>query len=87
MQAASPHNKHAITLLTTRPFWAAPSECETRLCKLMPFVNHRLGASYASLAPRPLKFLDNSNLPLNFHPAAVRVAANVTPCGAVSVPA
>jgi hypothetical protein len=28
-----------------------------------------------------------SDLPLNFHPAAVRASANVTPLGAVSVPA
>ena len=28
-----------------------------------------------------------ADLPLNFHPAAVRVSANVTPFGAVSVPA
>jgi hypothetical protein len=28
-----------------------------------------------------------NDLPLNFHPAAVRVSANVTPFGAVSVPA
>ena len=27
------------------------------------------------------------DLPLNFHPAAVRASANVTPFGAVSVPA
>ncbi len=27
------------------------------------------------------------DLPLNFHPAAIRVSANVTPFGAVSVPA
>jgi glutathione S-transferase len=29
----------------------------------------------------------NADLPLNFHPAAVRASANVTPLGAVSVPA
>jgi hypothetical protein len=28
-----------------------------------------------------------ADLPLNFHPAAVRASANVTPFGAVSVPA
>jgi hypothetical protein len=28
-----------------------------------------------------------TDLPLNFHPAAIRVSANVTPFGAVSVPA
>jgi hypothetical protein len=27
------------------------------------------------------------DLPLNFHPAAIRASANVTPFGAVSVPA
>jgi uncharacterized membrane protein len=31
--------------------------------------------------------LDPSDLPLNFHPAAIRASANVTPFGAVSVPA
>jgi hypothetical protein len=28
-----------------------------------------------------------TDLPLNFHPAAVRASANVTPFGAMSVPA
>jgi hypothetical protein len=28
-----------------------------------------------------------ADLPLNFHPAAIRASANVTPFGAVSVPA
>jgi hypothetical protein len=51
--------------------------------KVPPFLesayqsDHKL-ASFVSLA------LD---LPLNFHPAAVRASANVTPFGAVSVPA
>jgi hypothetical protein len=32
-------------------------------------------------------FLSRADLPLNFHPAAIRASANVTPFGAVSVPA
>ena len=33
------------------------------------------------------RMLASPDLPLNFHPAAVRASTNVTPFGAVSVPA
>ena len=38
-----------------------------------------------TLSNPPINAIDD--LPLNFHPAAVRASANVTPLGAVSVPA
>jgi hypothetical protein len=34
-----------------------------------------------------MSILRGADLPLNFHPAAARASANVTPFGAVSVPA
>ena len=39
------------------------------------------------LANQRRRFGYRRYLPLNFHPAAVRASANVTPFGAVSVPA
>ena len=41
----------------------------------------RLGAKWYKFC------CDDADLPLNFHPAAIRASANVTPFGAVSVPA
>ena len=55
-----------------------------------PFRRHRAGhrtSEIQVMLRRTARVLIFSDLPLNFHPAAIRASANVTPFGAVSVPA
>ena len=47
----------------------------------------RVDIAHVGEKPIAKKIVWDDDLPLNFHPAAVRASANVTPFGAVSVPA
>ena len=60
---------------------------QTQLNVLEPEKTAGIKDYIISRLPKFVYYSNYGDLPLNFHPAAVRASANVTPFGAVSVPA